>query len=204
MNIIDVSSHNGNIAWDIAKNEIDGAIIRMGYRGYGRSGSIVMDKRFIYNWQECKRLGIPHEFYYFPTEITDLECMEAAVWIIKTLDEYKDIPVTIWLDSEYSTATMSGRSDKLDCEHRSCMLISIKGFIQSVRPEWTVGVYASNGWLKVKLNVMTLIEYNIPLWVARWGDKAPDYPCKWWQYTDKARLECAAGRLDMSREGIDA
>ena len=34
MKVIDVSKHNGNIQWSKVKPNVDGVIIRIGYRGY--------------------------------------------------------------------------------------------------------------------------------------------------------------------------
>ena len=47
---IDVSEHNGIIDWNAVKNsgQVDYAIIRAGYRGYG-TGKIVTDMQFFKN-----------------------------------------------------------------------------------------------------------------------------------------------------------
>ena len=39
LKIIDVSRHNGTIAWDKVAKQVDGVIIRAGYRSVGGAGS---------------------------------------------------------------------------------------------------------------------------------------------------------------------
>ena len=54
--IIDVSSHNGHINWEVVKNYISGVILRL---GYGDDISSQDDKEWLYNISEVERLGIP-------------------------------------------------------------------------------------------------------------------------------------------------
>ena len=56
---IDVSKWQGEINWNLAKHDIDFAILRAGY------GQNNIDEQFIRNANECTRLNIPFGVYWF-------------------------------------------------------------------------------------------------------------------------------------------
>ncbi len=63
---IDVSSYQGNIDWKKVKQEgIEFAILRLGYRGYGQSGKIVLDSKLEENYKKAKEQGIEIGVYFF-------------------------------------------------------------------------------------------------------------------------------------------
>lgn len=195
--IIDVSHHNGHLDWEIIKDQIDSAIIRIGYRGYGVNGGIVKDKEFNYNESECYRLVIPREYYFFPTDITVSECAESAIWLCHNLLIYKDLPITIWLDSEYSKSNKRGRSDNLSKAHRTNMLMELRNFLRTLMPTWNIGIYASESWFKERLDYTVLKENDVPLWVAHWN-KEPKLPYKYWQYRNNGSLKGCNCSFDFS------
>ena len=53
MTILDVSEFNGAIDWARVGEGADGAILRLGYRGYGSAGSLNTDARFAENLAGC-------------------------------------------------------------------------------------------------------------------------------------------------------
>ena len=56
---IDVSVYQGNIDWEAVKNDrIDFAIIRLGFRGYGESGSMNLDRNFTANLEGAIAAGL--------------------------------------------------------------------------------------------------------------------------------------------------
>ena len=67
---IDVSSYQGDIDWKKVKESgIDFAIIRIGYRGYGNEGNIVLDPKFESNYKKAKKEGIDVGIYFFSQAI---------------------------------------------------------------------------------------------------------------------------------------
>ena len=57
---IDVSEFQGRIDWEVARQKIDFAIIRIAdASNRDEDGNIVLDEYFKYNISECNRLGIP-------------------------------------------------------------------------------------------------------------------------------------------------
>ena len=199
--IIDVSHHNGEIDWEALKDQIEGAIIRIGYRGYGAKGTISKDREFDRNEAECYRLIIPREYYYFPAEISVSECAEAAIWLAYNLLIYKDVPITIWLDSELSKPDGTGRADKLTKTQRTKMLMELRDFLRTLMPAWIIGIYASESWFKDHLDYTVIRENEVPLWVARWN-KEPKLPYKYWQYSNNGSFKGNKCAFDLSvRQG---
>ena len=60
---IDVSENNGTINWDLVKDQISFAILRIGWIGNKNDNTI--DNQFERNYNECKRLSIPIGVYVY-------------------------------------------------------------------------------------------------------------------------------------------
>ena len=73
--VIDVSKHNGKIDW--SKVKVDGVVIRLGYRGYGK-GTLTIDDQYYNNAKGCTFYGIPFGVYFFSTAISAAEGKEEA------------------------------------------------------------------------------------------------------------------------------
>lgn len=192
MKIIDVSHHNGNINWKQVAHNVDGAIIRMGYRGSAK-GSIYVDRAFFNNRNGVKKYKIPHSYYFFPTSINVIEAEEEADWIYKYLQNEKlDFP--IFLDSEKSTNNGSGRSDRLPAEKRTELLNIIIMRLANYGIE--CGVYASKAWFKDNLLDQSL---KCPKWVAQYNSQLT-YKGEYymWQYTSSGSIPGIKGRVDLS------
>lgn len=197
--IIDVSKHNGAVNWELIKDQIEGAIIRIGYRGYGSAGNIVEDPQFQRNDSECYYYGIPREYYYFPTDLTVSECAESAIWICYLLRAYKDLPITIWLDSEKAAPTgVTGRSDNMRYDKRTNMLLTLRDFIKTLYPSWEVGIYCAYYWLRGNLDEVMIRENNVPLRLTRYN-KIPGLDWyRYWQYSNNGALKGVDGCFDFN------
>ena len=83
--IIDVSSHNGDINWEKVKGAgIKGAMIRVGYRGYG-DATIVEDDCFQKNIAGAKDAGLKVGVYFFSQATTPEEAIEEAEYVTKKI-----------------------------------------------------------------------------------------------------------------------
>ena len=70
--VIDISTFNSVTNYTSAANDIDGVLIRCGYRGYGSSGSLAKDNKLEthYNGFNGKtKIG----YYWFTNAISDAE-----------------------------------------------------------------------------------------------------------------------------------
>lgn len=201
--VIDVSANQGTINWSKVKGQVDGAIIRLGYRGYGKAGKFALDAKAMQNIKGCRENGIPYGIYFFPTSITFDEAVEEAEWIHAHIKDYKDeLAFPIFLDSETAEAKhRSGRSDNLDKRTRTNLLNVIMRKLKELG--YSYGVYASKSWF-----IENLIPQDFPsdchLWVAQYASKCTYVADKdGWQYTSSGMVDGITRRVDMSQWYVD-
>lgn len=202
--IIDLSVWNcgSKINWEILKDNIDGMIIRIGYRGYGNSGSLNTDPRFRDYADNCVKYNIPFGVYWFAQEINEKESKESAQYIANILKDYK-LSYPVYYDVEYSGAkNNAGRADYLNKDKRTDCIIAFCNEIKNLGYE--SGVYASDDWYINKINYDKIKKYSI--WCAKWNSDSgePEVPPTFqhdiWQYTSKGNISGITGRVDISIE----
>ncbi len=194
--IIDLSHHNTVTNWQQVKQNVDGVIIRMGYRGYS-AGTLAYDKKYKEYRKACEDLGIPHSFYFFPCSVTVQEAKEEADFIINELkDREYALAYPVFLDSEVADVkTGSGRSDKLSVTERTKYLKIICDRLQDAGIP--AGIYASKSWLYNKLD-MSQLPYTV--WVAEWNSTCTyTGTYEFWQFSDKGQIVGINGRVDLSQ-----
>ena len=193
-NVIDVSVYQGVITWSKVKGKIDGAIIRAGYRGYGKEGALKTDFRFKENIEGAIKQGIPVGVYWFTQAITIAEAVAEAKYLISLLEGYK-LTYPIYLDSEYSNPQKNGRADGLSKKARTDIAVA---FLQAIKAAGYIpGIYASTSWFSDKLDDSRLSEYTH--WVAQYS-KACTYKGKYdmWQYTSSGKVDGISGNVDKN------
>lgn len=197
--IIDVSEFNGVINWKNVAKSCDGAIIRVGYRGYS-AGTLKEDERARINLKEASEAGVPIGVYFFTQAITEAEAREEAKFTINMIKGYK-IALPVFIDSEDATDDYRGRADhnKLSRADRTAI---IKAFCEEVQKEgYAGGVYAGEWWLNTFLYADKLT--NFYLWVAKYSSIEPNINSNtitWdaWQYASTAIIDGVAGYCDVS------
>ena len=99
---IDVSVYQGDIDWEtVADSGVDFAIIRVGARGWGYSGTLMKDSNYQKNIKEAQANGIQVGAYIFSQAITEEEAREEAQHIMTLLKGY-EIELPLVLDYEYA------------------------------------------------------------------------------------------------------
>ncbi len=193
--VIDLSSHNQlPYDWSALKYYVDGIIIRCGYRGYSKAGTLVIDKKFRAYQTMCEQFGIPYGVYFFPTSVTSAEAVEEADFVYDLVKDC-NLSFPIFADSEMAAPLKNGRSDKLSKEDRTKCLIA---FLERLRAYgYTAGVYASTSWYKDRLDDSQLLKY--PHWVAQYSHECT-YPGSKiaWQFSSKESIAGISGRIDCS------
>jgi hypothetical protein len=63
--IIDISQFQPVVDYAKIAKEIDGIIVRIGYRGYGSAGTLVKDNKFDTHMTGIVKNKIPYGFYFF-------------------------------------------------------------------------------------------------------------------------------------------
>lgn len=190
---IDVSKWNNEINWSqVAREGVDFAIIRAGYRG-SSSGSLVVDPYFEQNIKGATANGIDVGVYFFTQATNEREAVEEASIVMSLVQGY-DITYPIFIDTE--GAGGKGRADNLGVAERSEVC---QAFCETIRSGgYVAGVYASKNWLNNRLDITKFSGDNV-IWLAEYRDE-PTYGGTYgmWQYTSSGRIGGIEGRVDFN------
>lgn len=186
---VDVSEHNQNIDWDKLKDETDFAIIRVGYRSYGK-GEIFEDKTAKQNLKSAKKAGVPVGVYFYSQAVTVEEAEEEADFVIKTIKHMK-VELPVFIDYEYaygSDGQITGRLAEagLSAQEATDILNAFCARITSA--DYEAGVYASTYFYNEKLLPSRLHKDTVK-WVADYNESITytgDYDI--WQYSKTGSL----------------
>lgn len=192
---VDVSKYQKNIDWNqIKKAGVSFVIVRIGYRGYGASGTLVLDPMFEEHFTNVKNAGLKVGVYFFSQATTEEEAKEEAFACAYVLNGRKlDYP--IFFDTEASGASNgSGRADGLGMEDRTKCAIAFCEEVKSLG--YKPGVYASTTWFRKRVDLDALRKYTI--WNAHYGVSSSPIDCDMWQGTEKARINGYSGELDAN------
>lgn len=188
---IDVSHHQGTIDWNKVKNQIDYAILSI---GYGDNISSQDDKQFYRNAKECTRLGIPFGVYIYSYAKSKTQAKSEADHVLRLIKGY-ELKYPVYYDLEDANTT--GKcSNKLiaDIAEIFCNAIEKAGY-------W-VGIYANTSWFTNKL---TDSRFNRWVkWVAQYNTTCT-YKGKhdMWQYASDGRVNGISGNVDMNYCYVD-
>lgn len=193
MKVIDVSQFNGSISWTKVKKDCDGAIIRVGYRGYG-SGTLVTDSNFKKNIAEARKAKVAVGVYFVTQAVNLAEAKQEARYTIDLIKRYK-LNYPIFIDSENGN-NGRGRADagKLSKTQRTAIL---KAFCKEVEKlGYKAGVYASESWFIYNCDYKALSKWFI--WCAKYSATAPSIKYDAWQYTSTGKVNGVTGNVDIS------
>ena len=192
---VDVSKYQKNIDWEqIKKAGVSFVIVRIGYRGYGASGALVLDPMFEEHFTNVKNAGLKVGVYFFSQATTEEEAKEEAFACAYVLNGRKlDYP--IFFDTEASGASGgSGRADGLGVADRTKCAVA---FCEEVKANgYKPGVYASTLWYRNRVDLSSLTKYTI--WNAHYGVASSPIDCALWQGTCTSRLPGYKGDLDVN------
>ena len=195
---IDVSSYQGDIDWEeVAADGIQYAFIRVGFRGYGASGSLNIDRYFEQNIQGALDAGLDVGVYFFSQAITVEEAIEEAELVLDAIEGYDiTFPVVFdWETVSSSSARTNGLSGKVltDCAIAFCERVLADGYTPMVYFNQNIG------YTKFELDRLT--DYDF--WYAQYPKKDAMYPAMYydyqiWQYTSSGTVAGISGGVDMN------
>jgi GH25 family lysozyme M1 (1,4-beta-N-acetylmuramidase) len=193
--VIDLSEFNGATNFLLIAKNTDGAILRLGYRGYG-SGTLRSDKKFNTYLKAAKETRLPIGVYFVTQAIDEKEAKQEARYVLDILDGLK-LQYPIYIDSENAN-NGAGRADsgKLSKEKRTSILLAFCNAIENAG--YKAGIYASESWFKDNLYLGN-IPPSIKLWVAKYSNSEPSITWDAWQYTDKGKITGVTGNVDVSK-----
>ena len=191
----DVSVFQGTIDWKKVKAAgMDFCILRAGYRGYGKEGTLVVDPTFVYNLKNAKAAGLKVGVYFFTQALNVTEARAEADFVYQYIKNYSlDLPVycdmeEIWADTGRLDSANLTAAQKTSIIEAFCDRITSLGY--------QGGVYSNWSWLVYKLNRLRL-EAKYPIWFANYTNNT-QYPYKFdiWQY-DTGTVDGINGLTDM-------
>lgn len=191
---IDVSSHQKEIDWNKVKAAgVEYAIIRVGFRGYGAAGTIVLDEYFHSNIQAALKAGLKVGVYFFSQAITEEEAIEEAEFLLNEIKGY-DITFPVVYDPEDISGD-TARTDGLSGEQITNQCIA---FCERIKEAgYTPMIYANKRWTLTRIDLTRLTSYD--LWLAAYVD-TPDIPYlfKMWQYSASGKVDGINGDVDLN------
>ena len=199
-NGIDVSKYNGDINWDKAKKDgVDFVIVRVGYRGYGKSGTLCTDPNYKANIEGALAAGIKVGVYYFTEALTTDEAREEAKFCISKIKDY-NITLPVAIDYGYPTDGKNPIGRMYNAKlTKAEATANVKAFCAAVKKAgYTPLVYANKSDLSSLINGKT-IGNTYKVWLANYTTKttyANSY--EYWQYTSSGKVNGITGKVDCN------
>ena len=184
---IDVSrSYQGNIDWNKVKENIDFAILRLGWIGNTNHS---LDTKFETYYRDCKSAGIPIGVYVYNYCNSQERARNGAEWAINQLKD-KSIDLPIYIDMEESSIENLGKDNLTN------ICIAFNTVIENAG--YWAGVYANLNWYTNYLNKDT-IKARYTTWVAHYGISQDRYVGQYdmLQYSDTGKISGISGNVDM-------
>lgn len=190
--IIDVSSHNGEIDWNkVRESGVDGAMIRLGYRGYG-DATIVEDECFQKNIVGAKNAGLKVGVYFFSQATTPEEAIEEAEYVTEKIwGRGVSLPVAFDMEPFMGNERFLNHDIKSKTEMADAFLKVITKF------GYEPILYGNPTWLTNDVDISKLTEY--PIWLAHYTYSTEwPYMFRMWQFTSQGRVNGISGDVDLN------
>jgi GH25 family lysozyme M1 (1,4-beta-N-acetylmuramidase) len=192
---IDVSAYQYDIDWQaVADSGIDFAMIRVGFRGWGKTGSLNIDKYALQNLQGAIDAGLDVGVYFFSQALNTAEAEAEAELVLDIIKDYNiTYPVVFdWEEIGNSSARTNGMTKTAitDCALAFCEKIEAAGYTPMVY------YYKYLGLVKYDL---TRIHGRYDVWFAQ-VTSLPNYPYEFqmWQYATDGTVPGITGGVDMN------
>ncbi len=185
---IDVSEHNGTINWSIVKNNINFAILRLGW--IGNKNNHTLDKKFEENYNKCKNLGIPTGAYVYCYSNCQETAKQGANWAIEKL-KGKSLELPVYIDMEDNSIATVDKNNLTNICIEFNTIIEQNGL-------WA-GVYANENWFNNYLNKEE-IKKRYTTWIASYKSGNECYKGEYdiWQNSSKGRISGISGNVDTN------
>lgn len=191
---VDVSRFQEKVDWvKVKASGIDFAMIRLGYRGYGKEGRLAEDQYFKKNIEGALAAGLDVGVYFFSQALDETEVREEAAFVLERIQDYQ-ITYPVVFDTE-EIKDAEARTDGMEKEQvtENCAI-----FCETVQKAgYTPMIYANMKWMAFTLDLTKLTDYD--KWYADYED-IPQCPYEFsmWQYTEKGKVPGIDGYVDLN------
>ena len=197
--VADISSYEESFtSYNTFANNVDGVVIRAGYRGYGSAGTLMTDTKV--NTHYYGLLGKSKLGFYFGTQaISESEAYAEADYVYNIIKSWRcDFPVYVY--SAYGNSSQTGRADSLTRDVRTNIVLAFCARIKAYG--YRAGVMAADSWFGTNLNVSAFVnDTSLSLWVLKDGEEKPTIVTRYdaWRYTTAGNVPGYSGRVDLTR-----
>ncbi len=190
---IDVSAHQGTIDWQqVAQDGVEFAFLRVGYRGYGEAGRLMIDEEFENNVKGSLANGVKTGVYFFSQSVTEEEAIEEAKLVLEQISPYR-ITGPVVYDLE-KISDSGARTRNLTVQQRTAMALA---FCQTVADAGYRPMLYFNLESAIALFDLTQLE-DYDKWFAHYTtDLYYPYEYKIWQYSEKGSVKGIDTEVDM-------
>lgn len=199
---IDVSYHDGKIDFKAVKKAgVEFVIIRVGYRGYGKSGSLNADPNFAVNMKNAIDAGLPVGVYFYSQALNEVEAIAEANFTLQKIKGYKlDLPVVF--DYEFADVS-TGRLDsawKNKTINKSKMTNNTLAFCRTIKNAgYEPMVYANMSFLNTNIDHKVIENNGYPVWLAHYTTKtAYDGEYCTWQFSSTGKINGISSKVDCN------
>lgn len=195
---VDVSHHQAEIDWEqVASSGMKFAFVRLGYRGYGKEGTMKEDRMFEQNFKQAQAAGLDVGVYFFSQAITEAEAKEEADFVIEHL-KGKNPQLPVVFDPE-TISDDEARTDDVSGEQFTKNAIAFCKEIR--RAGYEPMIYCNMVWQAYQLDLGQLTD--VPIWYADYsGQPQTPYKFAYWQYTESATVAGISGSADIDIQMI--
>ncbi|MBP3270897.1 MAG: hypothetical protein J6M17_01555 [Ruminococcus sp.] len=195
---VDVSQFQYNIDWNKVKADgIDFAIIRLGYRGWGRAGTLCTDPYFTQNMRGAAAAGVNIGIYFYTQAITVEEAKQEADYCLSYLRNY-NIQMPVYFDMEGVDETNQGRLDNAGLTRAQKTEICCAFCDRIIAAGYKAGIYSNVYWLNNMIDG-PLLETKYPIWLANYTTRTY-YTGKYhmWQYSSLGYVDGIPTNVDVN------
>ena len=189
---IDVSKFQGTIDWDkVKKSGVEFAMIRAGYRSYGK-GVITDDDNMKQNISGASKAGLDVGVYFFSQAVTIAEANEEADYVLSKIKGYTvNYPIVMDLEE---IANDSYRQENLTPKELTDICIAFCDKIKAAG--YTPMVYSNLKGFVANLELERLNSYE--KWFAYYDTELYfPYQLSMWQYSESGKVDGITGNLDL-------
>ena len=200
-NGIDVSRYNTSVDWEKVKADgIDFVFIRIGYRGYGKTGALCNDTAFESHITGALEAGLKVGVYYFTQALNTTEAKEEANYCIEKLKDY-EITMPVVLDYEFPNTGNGFTGGRMyDAKlSKSAATKNCIAFCEAIQDAgYTPMIYANKNDLTSVINGASLGK-SYKIWLANYNSKSTYTGAyEFWQYTEKGKVDGIEGNVDCN------
>ena len=186
---VDISTfQKGNNFDKFSADEIEFAMVRLGF------GKDSEDAQAVHFVRELSKKGIPWGGYWFSYAGNAKEAKEEAEKCLSMIYQCRPL-YPIAFDFEYdSVRYQAGRGNIITKAKATEIAEAFCSTIQ--KHNFYTSIYANPDYINKYFDKSLFEKYD--LWLAQWGVDKPTKNCGMWQYTDKGKMKCFPGNIDMN------